>query len=84
MADDNKKGKAATKEQREKLGVAPVPKSKAGSKTPTPEPTDAIQKVEVRIMISILILVKFDDCAKTNWLSNSSLRSKSKMMDFQI
>ncbi|KAB1994296.1 hypothetical protein ERO13_D13G080300v2 [Gossypium hirsutum] len=46
-SDDNKKGKAATKEQREKLGVAPVPKSKAGSKTPTPEPTDAIQKVEL-------------------------------------
>ncbi|KAK6280953.1 hypothetical protein POUND7_014778 [Theobroma cacao] len=35
------------KEQREKLGLAPVPKAKPGSKTPPPEPTNAIQKVEL-------------------------------------
>lgn len=37
------------KEQREKLGLAPVPKAKPGSKTPPPEPTNAIQKVEVSL-----------------------------------
>ncbi|GAB4840096.1 SNAP25 ous protein [Ancistrocladus abbreviatus] len=37
--------KSATKEQREKLGVAP--KGKTASKTSTPEPTSAMQKVEL-------------------------------------
>ncbi|KAE8710184.1 putative SNAP25-like proteinous protein SNAP30 [Hibiscus syriacus] len=48
-ADDNKKNKPGTKEQREKLGLDPVHKSKGGSKTTMsePEPTDAIQKVEL-------------------------------------
>ncbi|KAK8487250.1 hypothetical protein V6N13_099789 [Hibiscus sabdariffa] len=46
-ADDNKKNKPGTKEQREKLGLDPAPKSK-GRKTPSePEPTDAMQKVEL-------------------------------------
>ncbi|XVF85841.1 hypothetical protein PTKIN_Ptkin17bG0150100 [Pterospermum kingtungense] len=35
------------KEQREKLGLAPIPKPQPGSKTPPPEPTTAIQKVEL-------------------------------------
>ncbi|GMI87422.1 soluble N-ethylmaleimide-sensitive factor adaptor protein 30 [Hibiscus trionum] len=48
-ADDNKKGKPGTKEQREKLGLDPAPKSKGRSKTTNsePEPTDAMQKVEL-------------------------------------
>ncbi|XP_022735662.1 putative SNAP25 homologous protein SNAP30 [Durio zibethinus] len=35
------------KKQREKLGLAPVPKAQPGSRTPPPEPTNAIQKVEL-------------------------------------
>ncbi|KAL2546674.1 putative SNAP25-like proteinous protein SNAP30 [Forsythia ovata] len=42
--DDNDRGKRASKEQREKLGLAPAHK---GSRTPPPEPTNALQKVEV-------------------------------------
>jgi len=41
--DDNDKGKRASKEQREKLGLAPVHK---GSRTPPPQPTNAMQQVE--------------------------------------
>uniref|UniRef100_A0A5B6YIG8 t-SNARE coiled-coil homology domain-containing protein n=1 Tax=Davidia involucrata TaxID=16924 RepID=A0A5B6YIG8_DAVIN len=44
--DDNFKGKA-TKEQRQKLGLAPLPKGRVTSSTPPPEPTNALQKVEV-------------------------------------
>ncbi|XVF43201.1 hypothetical protein PTKIN_Ptkin02bG0021600 [Pterospermum kingtungense] len=43
---DTYKKNQKKKEQREKLGLAPVPKPGAGSKTPPCEPTDAIQKVE--------------------------------------
>ncbi|GMJ04637.1 soluble N-ethylmaleimide-sensitive factor adaptor protein 30 [Hibiscus trionum] len=47
-ADDNKKNKPGSKEQREKLGLSPAPKPKGGSKTTSePEPTDAMQKVEL-------------------------------------
>ncbi|XVE91589.1 hypothetical protein REPUB_Repub01dG0022900 [Reevesia pubescens] len=45
-ADKSSKKSENRKEQREKLGLAPVPKAQPGSKTPPPEPTDAIQKVE--------------------------------------
>lgn len=38
--------KKSDKNQREKLGLAPVPKGKGTSRTP-PEPTNALQKVEV-------------------------------------
>ncbi|GAB4860827.1 SNAP25 ous protein snap33 [Ancistrocladus abbreviatus] len=34
-------------EQREKLGLAPLPNGRPKSRTPPPEPTDALQKVEV-------------------------------------
>uniref|UniRef100_A0A7N0UE14 t-SNARE coiled-coil homology domain-containing protein n=1 Tax=Kalanchoe fedtschenkoi TaxID=63787 RepID=A0A7N0UE14_KALFE len=36
----------ASKEQREKLGVAPAPKGKSGARTPPPEQSAAMQKVE--------------------------------------
>ncbi|KAF8040421.1 hypothetical protein BT93_B2602 [Corymbia citriodora subsp. variegata] len=39
--------KKSDKNQREKLGLAPVPKGKGTSRTPPPEPTNALQKVEV-------------------------------------
>ncbi|XVF03233.1 hypothetical protein REPUB_Repub04eG0244000 [Reevesia pubescens] len=42
----SKKNEEKRKEQREKLGLAPIPKAQPGSRTPPPEPTDAIQKVE--------------------------------------
>ncbi|KAL3511065.1 hypothetical protein ACH5RR_030466 [Cinchona calisaya] len=45
--DNNSKGKKASSEQREKLGLAPVPKGKQTSRTPPPEPTNALQKVEM-------------------------------------
>lgn len=73
------------KEQREKLGVAPIPKGKAqpGSKTPPPEPTNAIQKVEVSIFLFLgkvlLLLLRL-----IGFISNFSLRRQSKMMHFQI
>ncbi|GMH01780.1 hypothetical protein Nepgr_003619 [Nepenthes gracilis] len=38
--------KRATKEQREMLGLAPLPKGRTTSKTPPPESTNAMQKVE--------------------------------------
>ncbi|KAA8532918.1 hypothetical protein F0562_032965 [Nyssa sinensis] len=44
--DDYFKGKK-NKEQREKLGLAPVPKGKTTTSTLPPEPTNALQKVEV-------------------------------------
>ncbi|KAK9276873.1 hypothetical protein L1049_006410 [Liquidambar formosana] len=34
-------------EQRQKLGLAPVPKGRSTTRTPPPEPTNALQKVEV-------------------------------------
>ncbi|KAA8529368.1 hypothetical protein F0562_033833 [Nyssa sinensis] len=43
--DENSRGKP-NKEQREKLGLAPIPKGRATSRTP-PEPTNALQEVEV-------------------------------------
>ncbi|KAK8508077.1 hypothetical protein V6N13_055531 [Hibiscus sabdariffa] len=46
-ADDNKKNKPGSKEQREKLGLDPAPKSKGRKNTSEPEPTDAMQKVEL-------------------------------------
>ncbi|KAK6242667.1 hypothetical protein QUC31_013623 [Theobroma cacao] len=46
-SDKSSKKSENQKEQREKLGLAPVPKAKPGSKTPPPEPTNAIQKVEL-------------------------------------
>ncbi|KAL4319004.1 hypothetical protein GQ457_18G024720 [Hibiscus cannabinus] len=46
-ADDNKKNKPGTKEQREKLGLDPAPKSKGRKTNSEPEPTDAMQKVEL-------------------------------------
>lgn len=50
LADaDTYKKNQKRKEQREKLGLAPVPKSGSGSKTPVSEPTDVIQKVEVSV-----------------------------------
>ncbi|XWS69648.1 hypothetical protein CRYUN_Cryun04dG0197100 [Craigia yunnanensis] len=45
-SDNSSKKNENRKEQREKLGLAPAPKARLGSKTPPPEPTDAIQKVE--------------------------------------
>lgn len=39
--------KKSDKKQREKLGLAPVPKGKGTTRTPPPEPTNALQKVEV-------------------------------------
>lgn len=45
--DNNSKAKKASAEQREKLGLAPVPKGKQTSRTPPPEPTNALQKVEL-------------------------------------
>ncbi|CAI9096489.1 OLC1v1032651C1 [Oldenlandia corymbosa var. corymbosa] len=44
--DNNAKGKKASYEQREKLGLAPIPKGK-NSKTPPPEPTNALEQVEL-------------------------------------
>lgn len=44
--DDNDRGKKSTQEQREKLGLNPVPKGR-GSCTPPPEPTNALLKVEL-------------------------------------
>ncbi|XP_022878706.1 putative SNAP25 homologous protein SNAP30 [Olea europaea var. sylvestris] len=41
--DDNDKGKRASKEQREKLGLGGAPK---GSRTPPPEPTNVMRQVE--------------------------------------
>ncbi|XP_022726502.1 putative SNAP25 homologous protein SNAP30 [Durio zibethinus] len=46
-SDNSSKESENRKEQREKLGLAPVPKAQPGSKIPPPEPTDAIQKVEL-------------------------------------
>ncbi|XP_021299720.1 putative SNAP25 homologous protein SNAP30 [Herrania umbratica] len=46
-SDKSSKKSENHKEQREKLGLAPVPKAKPGSKTLPPEPTNAIQKVEL-------------------------------------
>lgn len=45
MTDNS--SKKSDKKQREKLGLAPVPKGKGTSRTPPPEPTNALQKVEV-------------------------------------
>ncbi|XP_058193644.1 putative SNAP25 homologous protein SNAP30 [Rhododendron vialii] len=36
-----------SKEQREKLGLAPAPKGRSASRTPPPEPTNALQQVEL-------------------------------------
>ncbi|KAL6537840.1 SNAP25 protein snap30 [Orobanche minor] len=44
--DDNDTGKRSTREQREKLGLAPGPKGR-GSRTPPPEPTNAMQSIEM-------------------------------------
>ncbi|XVE53147.1 hypothetical protein DITRI_Ditri02bG0181000 [Diplodiscus trichospermus] len=57
-SDNSSKKSDNRKEQREKLGLAPVPKAKQGSKAPLPEPTDAMQKVEVSIMICMQIFSK--------------------------
>ncbi|KAL0420905.1 UNVERIFIED_CONTAM: putative SNAP25 homologous protein SNAP30 [Sesamum latifolium] len=43
--DDNDRGKRATAEEREKLGLGT--KGKGGSLTPPPEPTNAFQKIDV-------------------------------------
>ncbi|XP_042516471.1 SNAP25 homologous protein SNAP33-like [Macadamia integrifolia] len=45
--DDLFKRRGNHLEQREKLGLAPVPKEQSNSRQPPPEPTNAIQKVEV-------------------------------------
>lgn len=45
---DDVQRKVAHIEQREKLGLAPVPKPRSKAQTLHPEPTDAYQKVEVR------------------------------------
>nr|XP_027095374.1 putative SNAP25 homologous protein SNAP30 [Coffea arabica]XP_027095375.1 putative SNAP25 homologous protein SNAP30 [Coffea arabica] len=45
--DNNSKAKKASAEQREKLGLAPIPKGKQTSRTPPPEPTNALQNVEL-------------------------------------
>ncbi|KAL3501485.1 hypothetical protein ACH5RR_035934 [Cinchona calisaya] len=47
ITQDNTKGKKASSEQREKLGLAPAPEGKQPSRTPPPEPTNALQKVEL-------------------------------------
>ncbi|XP_057953156.1 SNAP25 homologous protein SNAP33-like [Malania oleifera] len=45
--DDSFKRKGSHVEQRERLGLPPVPKGQSNSRIPPPEPTDALQKVEV-------------------------------------
>ncbi|XP_043703313.1 SNAP25 homologous protein SNAP33-like [Telopea speciosissima] len=45
--DDSFKRRSNHLEQREKLGLAPVPKERSNSRQPLAEPTNAIQKVEV-------------------------------------
>lgn len=54
LIDNNSKGKKASAEQREKLGLAPAPKGKA-SRTPPDEPTNALQQVEVHNCVIILV-----------------------------
>ncbi|KAL9421136.1 hypothetical protein AB3S75_038657 [Citrus x aurantiifolia] len=44
---DHSSKKGVNKGEREKLGVAPVPKPRSGSRTPPPEPANAMQKVEM-------------------------------------
>ncbi|KAK4598717.1 hypothetical protein RGQ29_015968 [Quercus rubra] len=46
-ADNSSKRSVNHSEQREKLGLAHVPKGRAASRTTPPEPTNALQKVEV-------------------------------------
>ncbi|XVF50032.1 hypothetical protein PTKIN_Ptkin04bG0062700 [Pterospermum kingtungense] len=50
--DDSPKRRGGHSEQREKLGLNPVPKGHSKSRTPPPEPTNAFQKVEVRSIFS--------------------------------
>ncbi|XP_022736378.1 SNAP25 homologous protein SNAP33-like [Durio zibethinus] len=45
--DDSPKRRVGQLEQREKLGLNPVPRGQSKSRTPPPEPTNAFQKVEV-------------------------------------
>ncbi|XVE56855.1 hypothetical protein DITRI_Ditri04bG0044000 [Diplodiscus trichospermus] len=45
--DDSPKRRGGHLEQREKLGLNPVPRGHSKSQTPPPEPTNAFQKVEV-------------------------------------
>ncbi|KAL4325874.1 hypothetical protein GQ457_11G027110 [Hibiscus cannabinus] len=45
--DDSPKRRGAHLEQREKLGLNPVPRVHSKSQTPLSEPTDAFQKVEI-------------------------------------
>ncbi|GLU12460.1 hypothetical protein SLE2022_291380 [Rubroshorea leprosula] len=45
--DDSPKRRGNHLEQREKLGLNPVPRGQSKSRAPLPEPTDAFQKVEV-------------------------------------
>lgn len=41
--------KKANKVERQKLGLAPVPKPGSASRTPPPEPMNGMQKVEVSV-----------------------------------
>lgn len=45
VADDNRKAKKASAEQRKKLGLAPLPKGNASQSHP--EPTNALEQVDV-------------------------------------
>lgn len=47
LRDDPVRSKGNHLEQREKLGLAPLPNGRPKSQTPPPEPTNALQKVEV-------------------------------------
>ncbi|XVE54733.1 hypothetical protein DITRI_Ditri03aG0105400 [Diplodiscus trichospermus] len=50
--DDSPKRRGGHLEQREKLGLNPVPRGHSKSRTPPPEPTNAFQKVEVCVVCS--------------------------------
>ena len=87
---DHSSKKGVNKGEREKLGVAPVPKPRSASRTPPPEPANAMQKVEVSALqmlwitcIHILMALTYQTgiylrVIKTRW------RKPNKMMHFQI
>lgn len=67
---DHSAKKGVNKGEREKLGVAPVPKPRSASRTPPPEPTNAMQKVEVSVIQMLWVTIHL--CINFNGFTNQT------------